>query len=75
MSTGERKRRLAQAEELARDRANLWRVFYRRVKTTGVRLVEATSEGRAMSLVRGGYQARPVLPSSAWRAIYKEVGL
>lgn len=75
MTASERRRRLDRADELAREQALLWRVFYARVKTTGVRLVEASSEHRAIKAVRGGYEARPVLPSRLWRRIYEEVGL
>lgn len=75
MRPAERKRRLDRADELARERATMWRVFYARVRSNGVRLVEASTEHRAVKAVRGGYEARPVLPSRVWRAIYEEVGL
>ena len=76
MSRRDRVNRLEQADTLARDRASLWRVFYRRSTSKGVRwLVKAPDEASAIKRVRGGYLALPILPSSEWREIYKEVGL
>lgn len=78
LSSAARKKKLAEADALAREQARVWRVFYARTKTTGVKLVElptAGSEQQAIKRVKGGYEARPVLPSRLWRRIYEEVGL
>lgn len=76
MSRAARRRKLAQADALARERATTWRVYYKRATTSGVRyIVTAPNETAALRKVKGGYLARPVLPSSVRREIAAEVGL
>ena len=67
---------LTEAQALAEERATVFRLTRRNRKgelLTGHRLSRAeTARKRQNALAKG---ARPVLPSSAWRAIYQEVGL
>ncbi len=77
-STKARRRLLAQAQELAEDRAVRWCVYRTDSKgnlLTGWKLVKASSRAMAMRQARRAVGASPSLPSSEWRAIYQEVGL
>ena len=78
LSSPERKRRLALAQDIARERAKQWWVWS--TTTKGERkaqatLVNAAGETQALKKVRRSVAARPSLPSRVWRIIYEEVGL
>jgi len=77
VSRRDRAIRLREADTLARSRASLWRVWSttRGGEVRQYRLVEAKTEEAALKRVTRSIAARPVLPSSEWRAIYQEVGL
>jgi hypothetical protein len=75
--TRARKRKLLdEAQLLAEERATLYRLARRNRAgelLTGHRLHGAETARKRQNVLAKG--ARPVLPSSAWRAIYEEVGL
>ena len=81
--------KLAEANELARQRATQWALVPRDSKgeqMAAMMIVDAGSEERAIVIacdqlgvglqdVRAPKAARPLLKSSEWRSIYEEVGL
>ena len=74
------KAKLARSYELAGERATLWAVVRRTSKgeqLSSEKFVEARDEAQALkrARVRGATKARPVLKSSQWQTIYREVGL
>ena len=71
-----RKQLYARAQDIALQRAVYFRLARKNGKgelLTGHRLIEAGGPVKRRNLIEKG--ARPVLASSAWRAIYEEVGL
>ena len=76
MAPARRVKLYEQAQALACERAVLFRLARRTGKgelLTGFKTHEATGPVKRNNLIAKG--ARPVLTSSAWRAIYQEVGL
>lgn len=76
MTEAQKAARLQEAYDLACERATHFRLARRTGAgelLTGFKMFEATGVVRRRNLIEKG--ARPVLPSSAWRAIYEEVGL
>ncbi len=76
MTRPERRRRLTEAQEIACERATLFRVARRNRKgelLTGHHLYRAETPRKRRGVISRG--ARPVLPSSEWDAIYRELGL
>ena len=76
VTPAKRKRLLGEAELLAQERAELFRL-QRRNRTGealgGHKLFPVTGQRHRRNLIDKG--ARPVLSSSQWRDIYEEVGL
>ena len=87
LTDDQRAARLAEAQELARQRATQWRVFIVVGKdTVEQRIVDAGSEEAAQRLLEAPngrrlkrppviINMRPLLGSRSWRRIYEEVGL
>ena len=76
MAPAKRVKLYEQAQTLANERAVVFRLARRNSKgeaLTGHRLHVAETPRKRTNLLAKG--ARPVLTSSAWRAIYEEVGL
>lgn len=76
LTQAEKRRRLEQAQSLASQRATLFALSRRTSKgelLTGFKLLAVKGERHRQNLIKKG--ARPVLPSSAWRRVYEEVGL
>jgi hypothetical protein len=76
MKTRHNPKALKEAEALANERASLFALHRRTAKgeaLTGFKLEPAGGAVRRRTLLEKG--ARPVLPTSAWDEIYREVGL
>lgn len=76
MNRAKRERLLQQAQELAEQRATVWRTF-RRTRSGellgGWKLHRADTPRKRANLLAKG--AHPVLPTREWYEIYQEVGL